>query len=330
MYKSVLHIGIQAPSHSPKGMEKGFRGSGFIEYHFFDWQAVRFNEGILGCQGRMIAAAKQIMPDLIFCQFQNDSICDEETAIELSKCGFTVNFTFDVRGPEQTEWYYDVATHFGLTLFACHEDVEEAKRRGINTVGHLHSSCDTDQYRPIVLPDDIKYPEIVFIGNNYANTNLEFEQAQERVGMVNFMKAEFGDRFGVYGIAWEPGSKMVNPIEEVNIYNGCKIAITHNNYKRNGYCSDRQWRAMACGTLTIPQYYTGLKEDFSFKPMPYWETLWELKNICNNYLNEPVFHGMINKISLLQESNFLDNHTWKHRFETMLSMINSIKNGTGN
>lgn len=324
--KSVLHIGLQSPFHSPKGIEKGFREAGFIDYSFQDWQQIRFSEGILGCQSRMITAAKQIMPDLIFIQIQNEDILDEETGIELSKCGFTVNYTFDVRSLERTEWMYDLAPHFGLTLFACQEDVEEAKKRGINNVEQLHSSCDADQYRPVILPEEVKYPEIVFIGNNYANTNLEFEQAQERVEMVNFMNGEFGNRFGVYGMGWEPGSKMVNSIEEVNIYNGCKIVVTHNNYKRSGYCSDRQWRSISCGAMTIPQYYEGLNTDIYSNRLA-WINFDDLKRSCLEVLEWDEGHRK--NVAAYNSRYFLNHHTWQHRIQTMLSMINGIKNGTG-
>src|ERR1700744_5288161 len=98
--KSVLHIGLDSAMHSKEGLKKGFLAAAFTQYDFFNWQNARLNEGILGCQARMIQAAKSIAPDLIFCQFQNSDICDEETVVELSKFGFTVNYTFDVRDAE--------------------------------------------------------------------------------------------------------------------------------------------------------------------------------------------------------------------------------------
>ena len=195
--KKVLHIGLNSDLHSHLGIKKGFLQAGFTEYNFYDWQSVRMNTGVQGCQARMIVAAKNLQPDLIFMHLQNDSICDDETISELSKIAFTVNFTFDVRDADNTEWYYQLAPYFGLTLFACKEDADEARRRGIHNVGNIHSSCDHEVYYPMELSDEqkSKYPEIVFIGNNYERTNHQFEKSKEREEMVNFMKAEFGDRF---------------------------------------------------------------------------------------------------------------------------------------
>lgn len=318
--KSVFHIGIDLPSHSKEGLKKGFLQAGFTEYIFFDWQSVRLNEGILGCQTRLLRAAQSLQPSLIFCQLQNEEIFDEETAMELSKCGFTVNYTYDVRDAERTEWMYELAHYFNLTLFACKEDADEGRRRGILNVGHMHSSCDTDQYRPMVLCDEekSKYPEIVFIGNNYERTNLNFEQSKQREEMVNFMKAEFGDKFMAMGMNWGSASRIVNPIEETLIYNSAKIVITHNNFLRTGYCSDRQWRATACGALTVCQYYEGLDDDFPLPYVPFWKTFEHLKNQCIKFLGDPYW---ANKIAESQHTQFISAHTWKNRIESIKSMM---------
>ncbi len=314
--KSILHIGIDLPSHSSKGLEKGFREAGFTEYNFFNWQASRYNLGIPGCRTAILRSAQSLKPDLIFAHLQNPDIFDEETAMELSKCGFTVNYSYDVRDAEKTEWMYELAPYFGLTLFACKEDVDEGRRRGLNNVGHIHSSCDTDQYRPAKVPDSIKekYPEIVFIGNNYERTNLGFERSKEREEMVNFMKAEFRDQFGVFGMNWGPGSRIIDPVEENIIYNSAKIVVCHNNFFRKGYCSDRQWRALACGTLTFVHYYEGASDEISG---PIWKQFDFLKGNCHRYLKDPFYE----QVRAVQRRTFLENHTWKHRIEQIKTMI---------
>lgn len=321
--ESVLHIGFDATSHSKEGLRKGFLAAGFIKYNFLNWQNLRLDMGILGCQARMIQAAKNLSPNLIFCQFQNPEVLDEETVIELSKCGFTVNYTFDVRDAERTEWMYELAPYFGLTLFACMEDVEEAYRRGIKNVEYIHSSCDPDQYRPLSLSEEEKekYPEIVFVANGYHNTNLNFENAEERQKMVNFMKEEFGGRFGVLGINWGSGSRIINPEEEVVIYNSTKVVICHNNYTREGYCSDRQWRSMSCGALTILHSYRGLFSDLNGY-YPSWKTVGELANECRYFLSDDVSR---NYWAEQQRGQFLQKHTWKHRIEEVKEIIWKLK-----
>lgn len=360
--KSVLHIGFDTTSHSKEGLRKGFLAAGFTEYHFFNWQNVRFNEGILGCQSRMIQAAKNIMPDVIFMQIQNNEILDEETVIELSKCGFTINYNFDVRNSEGTEWMFELAPFLGLTLFACKEDEEEARRRGINNVGHIHSSCDHEFYKPLEIQCDCNchkdhgpgnymshivaccdggvlngekrrqhlqskygYPDIVFVGNNYERTNLSFEKSKEREEMVNFMKTEFGDRFGVFGMNWGNDSRIISPDEEVRIYNSAKIVVGHNNFLRTDYCSDRQWRAMACGALTVFQYYEGCYDDFELPVIQCWKDFSELKDMIDYNLVMSMNYSLYKK---RQHNDFKKYHTWKHRIESIKSMIHELRPAT--
>lgn len=322
--ESVLHVGFDAQSHSKEGLRKGFLAAGFTEYNFLNWQNLRLDAGILGCQARMIQAAKNLSPDLIFCQFQNPEVLDEETVIELSKCGFTVNYTFDVRDAERTEWMYELGPHFGLTLFACKEDADEARRRGINNVGNIHSSCDPDFYHPISLSaeEKRKYPEIVFIGNNYERTNLGFEKSKEREEMVNFMKAEFGERFGVLGLNWGVGSRIVDPWEEVRIYNSAKVVICHNDFYRGKYCSDRQWRAMACGANVIVHHYPEVVQDFEDYFISFWKILDELKHRCELVLDG---NWIIYDRGNDYRKCFLERHTWQKRIESIKSMIHELR-----
>lgn len=319
---SVLHIGFDEVSHSKEGLRKGFLAAGFTDYNFFNFQRVRLNEGILGCQSRMIQAAKNLMPDLIFVQIQVAGILDEETAIELSKCGFTVNYTFDVRDAEKTEWMYELAHYFNLTLFACKEDADEARRRGIYNVGNIHSSCDPDFYRPMdVSSTTFLKPEIVFIGNNYERTNLDFEKSKEREEMVNFMKAEFGERFGVFGMNWGIDSRIINPDEEVRIYNSAKIVVCHNNFLRDSYCSDRQWRAMACDVPVLIHEYPPLQ----IYPSRGWHTFKDLKDECVFLLSNRKEYKWLKSH---MRKTFLENHTWGHRIESIKSMIHELGTAT--
>ena len=323
--KKVLHIGLNSDLHSHLGIKKGFLKAGFTEYNFYDWQSVRMNTGVQGCQARMIVAAKNLQPDLIFMHLQNDSICDDETISELSRIAFTVNFTFDVRDEDNTEWYYQLAPYFGLTLFACKEDEDEARRRGIINVGHIHSSCDTDVYHPMQLSDEqkSKYPEIVFIGNNYERTNHQFEKSKEREEMVNFMKAEFGDRFSVLGINWGAESRIINPQEENLIYNSAKIAICHNNFLRTEYSSDRQWRALASGVPTIFHMYPGLCDELGVKDTCWaWKSFDDLRSICSSVIYAPVEER--SAMALNQRKWFLEKNTWERRIEQIKDMIHAI------
>jgi Glycosyl transferases group 1 len=313
--KKVLHIGLKSSTYSPEGMEKGFRAAGFTDYTFFDWQAVRLDCGILGCQSRMIGAAMQLEPDVVFLHLQNPSIMDQETATELAKCGFVVNYSFDCRVQTEMQWMYDLAPHIGLTLFSCEEDAANCKE-GATAV--MQSSCDMEWYKRLPLE---RTNDVVFIGGNYAPTNLVFPLAQQRAEMVKFLKAEI-PTFHEYGMNWDV-SQYINPQQEILLYNQAAIAINQNNFLRENYTSDRLWRAMACGTLVITSYFSGIEKIFiKGHHLNWFSTFGELKNLIEFYLKHPELREEVaqNGMNLVREE-----HRWKNRFEQMKTIIEKQK-----
>lgn len=314
----VFHIRLDAPGYSSDGIERAFRDNN-IEYVGLPWQSIRFNLGKELLRAEIIKRAAEVKADLIFLHIQSEDVLDVQTAKELTKYGFVINYTFDIRSKQKTEWLYDIAPHIGLTAVACMEDVTELNKKGVNNCMLLPSSVDDELYKPQELPEEVikSVPDIVFIGNNNVHSNLNFDKAQERADMVNFLKQEYGARFKAYGLGWG-GSTFINPMEEINIYNACNIVITHNNFKRIGYCSDRQWRAIACGVLAVCQYYEGLEDDFSDSELFSWSDFGNLKEQIDYFLNNPAMRDFI---SLNQGKDFFDKHTWQHRIQKLLFRI---------
>lgn len=307
--KKVLHFRLDAPGiYSSNGIEEAFRNLGY-SYQGVDWQNLRFSFGITHLREAMISSAKSYQPDIIFMHIQNSEILDEETAMELSKHGFVINYTFDVRSKEKTQWMYDLAPHIGFTFFACWEDVANCAALDIENTGHVHSSCDMSLYRDL---DMIRLNDIVFIGNRTTDTNMKFEKAQERVEMVEALADAFGDRFKVYGMGW-PYSKLIKPSEEVIIYNSFKVVVCQNQFNRVGYCSDRQWKAMACGAYTLCQDFPGIDV-----PFPKWDCIDDLIKQCNVALYHQDYR--IERAALCHDF-VTKSQTWTNRIEEMELII---------
>lgn len=332
--KSVLHIRLDAANiYSSDGIKKAFIAAGY-RYYSIDWQLVRFSYGIEHLRMAMIDNAIFISDDeelTIFLHIQNSDILDVATVQKLSKYGFVINYTFDVRDKEGTEWMYQLAPYCGYTFFACWEDVAECASRGIENTGYVHSSCDMDLYKPIPSfcsggwfdAPEFTYPktrDIVFIGNRTDITNLKFENAKERAEMIRALQVEFGDKFEVFGLGWDH-SRIVSPAEEISIYNSAKIVVTQNQFKRVGYCSDRQWRAMACGTLTICQEYIGIENDLPDYPAV-WNTLGRLISLCSRFLFNPISRETNAEISVILVR---EKHSWLSRINKMESIIEAHK-----
>jgi len=323
----ILFVGIYAPGYSSDAMVNALK-----ELHYdvvvVNWQSIRYSLGTEYLNHYILKEAERTKPEFIFMHIQNPDAINVATFAALQKISPVINYTFDVRLEHIfIDWYKKIAKQISLTCFAAEKDVMECKAEGISNVRRIHSSCDMDLYEDIGLRVDEKrrYPEIVFIGNNHSMTNLNFPQAQQRFEMVKLMKSVYGDRFGVYGIGWGNGSRHVLPNEEVFIYNSCKIALTHNNFDYDGYCSDRGWRAMACGAFTLNQYYLGIEKDL------YWPVTWkaveEIPRICVRVLTDTFYAAQIKKSNTFEVRT---KHTWKARFKKIIKYLEVETNKSGN
>lgn len=282
---TVLFAGIYAPTFDSKFMVKGFQQAGYNVIDM-DWQRIKLTEQSLGLRERLIGSASMHQPDLIFLHIQSENVLDKETVTRLQRIAPTVLYNFDCRAFEKTQWIYDLAPHIELTLFSNKEDVRRCEFLGIKNTAVLQSSADYDHYRKGKLTDGdkAKYPhDIVFIGNRFDTSNLKFDNAVQRNEMVEFLRNEYGDKFFAYGMGF---SRLVNQQEEVLIYNSAKIAITQNNFIRSRYCSDRVYRAMGCGIMTIQQYYPEINKDYTPQVASTWLSFEMLKGEIDKYLED--------------------------------------------
>lgn len=310
--RSVLFVKIEAPTYSSIAMVNGFKENGFTVMEL-DWQHIRFSEGIIALREQILEVAERRGPDLIFLHLQNSDVLTVELATRLQELSFVVNFTEDVR--EDTTWYENIAPHIGLTIFTNRNDVHKLRQMGIPNVEYLQTSYNDVWYKKLSRREDVDYGEIIFIGNNTVGTNLNFPLAQQRVDMVEFMKKHFGHRFRVYGIGW-PGSRMLNPQECITAYNNCKIAITHNQFYRDGYQSDRGFNAMGCGACTIVNYYPNIENDFHY--IESWDTFDILKKKCELALQ---YEDRRVKVFELTHHEVLSRHRWANRFAELKTII---------
>lgn len=313
--KSVLHIALIAPGgYSAKPFMDAFLNNGFSEYRAFDYQLNRFNTDKETMQRMLIKEAQDMKPDIVFAQVQGSDVIDLETWQALSKIAFTVNYSFDIRSHSQTQWMYNLAGVIGLVCFSNQDDVEECKRYGHNNCMVLQSSADPEVYKPA---EGIERKGIVFIGNNFANTNIEFPLSKERVEMVEFLQKEFPEQFTVYGNNW-PGSKLVMQKEEVEILQSSAIVINHNNFDAESYVSDRIWRTMLCGALCLTKYFKGVEAMLPVDTADWWNTLDQLKEEINYYLSNP---DRAKEIGEEGRRYCLTNHTWTARIKEMMAFI---------
>jgi spore maturation protein CgeB len=318
--KSVLIAALIGPGgYTAKPIMDAFLNNGFTDVRVFDYQLNRFSIGKDLMQRKLIHEATQMKPDIIWCQIQGSDIIDLETWQALQRIAFVVNFTFDIRTNEQTQWLYNLVPHIGLVCFSNLEDVEECNRRGYKNVMCLQSSADPDVYKP---KEGVKRKGVVFIGNNFCNTNMEFPLSKERAAMVEFLQKEFPDDFKVYGNNWD-GSKLIGQKEEVEIYQSAAIVINHNNFNHTSYTSDRLWRAMFCGALCLTKYFKGIEKLLLVGvEIDVWFKIDELKEKVSYYLDHADVTEQMGYRGMLSAKR---EHTWSSRVKEMMTFIENLK-----
>jgi hypothetical protein len=312
--QKVLFAKIEAPTYNSDAIVRAWEENGFEVIHF-NWQYERFNLGTGGMRYKLLNLAKETNPDVIFLHVQNSEALDLPTIIELQQIGKVIQYTFDVRTPERTEWMYNYARYIHYSFFACQEDVKECMNRGTTNVGFLASSADYNLYKKYSIPQN--QPEIVFIGNNYVTSNLEFDCAEERQQMIEFLEKEYPTKFRAYGLGQK--HRMVNPQEEAMLYNTCKIAISQNNFDRTWYTSDRLWRIMGSGALCLSKHFYGIEKTFKKEiDLDWWKSLDELKQLIDFYLSDDAERNTIADCGYEYVRKY---ETWTKRIETVKSVL---------
>jgi hypothetical protein len=315
--KSVLIAKLEAPGlYSSAGIVNGLQNN-FEEVYEFNYQNVMYMEGASEMRRRLMGMVLMYKPDIVFLHVQIPEPLDMNLMEFLSERTYVVMYTFDVR--TDISWYKEYAPLVGLIVFADKESVLECVSEGIKNVDYLHSSANYEQYKPLPegkLPEK-DYGEIIFIGNNFIGTIHKFPNTGQRFELVQFMQDKFGDRFKAYGLGWR-GSRMLSPAEEIAAYQSCKIAITHNNFNRSGYTSDRQWRSMGCGALTICHYYDGYYDDIPSQMSQTWSTFHKLEHRCQILLDND---GFRRQVAIRQHKHVVDNHNWTIRFSKLKKLI---------
>lgn len=315
--KKLLLIKLESPYYSSIGMERAFKEH--FEVHSIDWQAIRFNNGYNGLQSiweTILNECSIFQPDIIFIQLQVDYILNTDQFRELGKRAFVINYTEDVR--EDIKWMEDAAPYIGLTIFTNMDDVEKLKDKGIHNVAYMPVSYNDVWYRPVPKTDKY-YGDIIFVGNNTVNSNLNFPYAQERQDMIKFMKEKFGDRFRSYGMAQE--CSMLHPSEVIQAYSNCKVVITHNQFKRRGYMSDRGMNAIGCGANVIHQYFEGIGQVFKHELTVTWSNFEYLEKTCNVILNSIHNEGDVFLYSRENIASYaINHHSWHSRVKYLMEL----------
>lgn len=340
-----LFVGMFNQSFDSTFMVKGFEENGY-RVEVMDWQKIKYQateeinkvvkegngfvekkekvDGNSVLQDVLLKKAMIEKPDLIFLHIQSKGVLNTLIVDQLQRIADTVIYNFDCREKEESEWIYDLVPYVKLVCFSNIDDVINCRARGHYNTMVLQSSADYDVYKPLPnkqnIPKEFQH-DIVFIGNKSEGTNLNFPEAKARTEMVNFLEREYGSKFKAWGMGWNY-SRIVNRQEEVMIYNSCKIAITHNNFNRVDYQSDRVYRAMGCGAFTLIQFFPNVNKHFNNDVASAWINLPMLKEQIDKYLED---EELREKKAFLGSGFVRHKHSWAVRVEQLMIALKNVK-----
>ena len=306
----ILHLG-QASMPALSRELSNLRG-----YRFVDWTDYIDMGAKEVMKKDLIKISNEMNPDITFLHIQRPDVIDPDFAQHLK--GLVVNWTYDVLDPIP-DWYFKLAPRIDLTLFCNEEDV--------NTFADSGYEADFMQigYDDYVFKREgtrISHSDVVFFGNNY-HAGMNYPLTEFRENMVDFLKAEYGDNFKVYGNNWKKyndGNFMYREDSEAEIYRSSKIGINLSHFDRTKYTSDRMFRMMGCGTMCLTKWYPGIEEDFvDGVHLRVWKTLSELKELIDYYLKN---EDERNRIATEGMNLVKETCTWKKRMEQFRNMAN--------
>lgn len=309
------------PIYIPEVVHPHYTLQKAFEKHFFpcytyDWLQAKNKVGMQQAQLQFLEFLKKEKPEYTFMQLQNPDNMTVEMIREMAKHTKIIQWSGDIRQTDAWyKWFENIGREIHLTLFSNMTDVEIMRARGVKA-DYLQVGVDTGWYYPGASVTD-EY-DIVMSAHNYGNFQLSKYRLE--VGMA--LRAEFKDRFRLFGGGWEKhGFKTVttNCKEEADAYRSAKIGISVSNFSFKRYHSDRLLRIMACECLPLSHSYEWLDKDYEQdENIAVFHDIPALIERCHFYLDNESERKRVAHNACLKAINHC---TWDSRCKELITLI---------
>jgi hypothetical protein len=257
----------------------------------------------------------EFKPDIVFMQIQAPNIITHSVCQIMKDAGaFIINWTGDKRH-EVPQWMIDLAPYVSCTSFSNMDDVNAMRSLGFKS-DYLEIGYSPEIYKPE--GEALNVPEIVFMGNNYGRGY--FPMSGFRIDMVDFLRQEYGNRFGVYGSGWGNGNGNFNhsQLEEAKAYRGAKIAINCSHFDSLNYNSDRLLRILGSGAACLSYKHKGMSDTYGLG-VNYFNDFEQLKKHIDWYLNKDN-EFYTNEMKKAGNDFVKNTFTFKHQVENIINL----------
>lgn len=296
----ILHIGFVIP-----GLCDALKDAS-SEYLFMDWTGwTAIPNNTENLHKKTIEVSNDFKPDLTLLHVQTPGVYSAHVLSQLH--GYVINWTWDYREPTPP-WMIECGGSVDLTGFTNEVDVKIMTDLGHNSA-FIQGGFDDRIYKPVGSIG--KYPEIVFIGNNYPKDDYTFPLADYRTSMINMLITKYGDKFGIYGFGWNNGLNnfMYRPEKEAECYRSCKIAINLSHFDAERYTSDRLFRLLGSGAFCLTKWYPSIDKDFTDGVhLRVWHDFDELNELIEYYTDNDERRTIAQNGCNLAHEKF----TWNH------------------
>jgi len=333
----VLHIHLSTPEEPQTSLCRALASLAGDDYRRVDWTALGTPERAPA----VVAAAAELRPTLVFMQLQAPGILAPATIAAVrhasrqpdlviaSWCGDVGGVNGPFRAPG-AQWAFDLAAHCDLMLYTSLSQVRAHRSRGMLNAAYLQIGYDEDRY--FEGPDEAHGSgyDVAFLGANYNDrqwTNFPGHEAGLRRGLVDALRGEFRQRFGLFGHGWGHGVGHLPPARSGDIYRAAHLAVNVSICSfLERYSSDRLFRALACGTPVLMRAF----EDWrSFglvhgENVLVWETASEALTVARAWL-DPHRRDSLRAIGRGGASLVREHHSWGVRMQELYPLIAAVR-----
>jgi len=256
----VLHVALRTATERQPGLARALRAYGEGGYAEVEWRPLDAHPSELKMRLRLLEAARNIKPTVVFMQVQSPSpitvaILREMRGLCEPDC-VVINWDADLHHEPESDarkWFVELGREVDASLTV--ETAFQARYAalGVKRPGFLEIGVDGDLYRPVAPTADLsKTREVVFLAGCYAM------HARRQVFVEKLAKTLDLGMLGLFGRGWVGRSArpMLAQEDEAAVYAAAGAALSmsiRNDVAR--YTSDRLFRLLASGGVPVVERF---------------------------------------------------------------------------
>lgn len=288
--------------------------------------------GIDTTQKAMIEIARTCQPDWILMQLQfyDHMVVPETVSTIVKTCpnACVVNTSVDIR-KEAVPYFVEIGKLIHKSLIPAQGQLQMYREAGCQNVDFWQHGYDPKYFFRMSDPKRSELHrrfghDVSFCANR--NQSARFPGSTLRDTIVTGLSEKYGTRFALYGQNWDElnvGSSLRFPLTfhaQNNVYNSSLVVVSANHFNKLEKCvSNRQFIAMAAGTVVVSSYVAGMEEHFVHgRDLLWFRTADECVELCQYCIRNTEDADRIGRAGALKAAN---GHTYYHRIRELAERL---------